>query len=68
MAPGKEMEMLEAGEIEKTVEKINTEKDAEANQRRGGRGGAAAGATGTTAQGPEQVLASRPAEDGAAPE
>jgi 20S proteasome subunit alpha 4 len=62
MAPGKEMEMLASEEIEKIVEKINTEKDAEASQRRGGaRGGA------TAAQGPEQVLASRPAGEGGAP-
>jgi 20S proteasome subunit alpha 4 len=61
MAPGKEMEMLASEEIEKIVEKINTEKDAEASQRRGGaRGGA------TAAQGPEQVLASRPAGEGGA--
>ena len=53
MAPGKAMEMLDAGEIERIVGKINEEKDAEANQRRGGRGGAAA-------QGGEQVLAQRP--------
>ena len=30
MAPGKELEMLASEEIEKIVEKINTEKDAEA--------------------------------------
>jgi 20S proteasome subunit alpha 4 len=65
MAPGKELEMLPSEEIEKIVEKINTDKDAEANQRRSGRGGGAG--TGTGAQGPEQVLASRPAGDGAAP-
>ena len=65
MAPGKEIEMLGSDEIEKIVEKINSEKDAEANQRRaGGRGGA------SSAQGSEQVLASRPAGEGsgAAPE
>lgn len=72
MAPGKEIEMLGAEEIEKIVEKINAEKDAEASQRRGGAGrgagGAAGGAGAATAQGPEQVLASRPAgEGGAAP-
>ena len=39
MAPAKEIEMLGSEEIERIVEKINTEKDAEANQRRGGRGG-----------------------------
>jgi 20S proteasome subunit alpha 4 len=51
MAPGKEMEMLASEEIE----------NAEASQRRGGaRGGA------TAAQGPEQVLASRPAGEGGA--
>ena len=60
LTPGNEMEMLASEEIEKIVEKINTEKDAEAIQRRGGtRGGA------TTAQGPEQVLTSRPAGEGA---
>ena len=62
MAPAKEIEMLGSEEIERIVEKINTDKDAEANQRRGGRGGAAT-TTGPTAQGPEQVLASRPAGD-----
>ena len=67
MAPGKEIEMLGSEEIERMVEKINTEKDAEANQRRGGRGGTG-GAGGPTAQGPEQVLASRPAGEGAPPE
>jgi len=61
------MEMLSSEEIEKIVEKINGEKDAEANSRRGGRGAAGAGAaTGTTAQGPEQVLTSRPAGEGPA--
>ena len=68
MAPGKNVEMLGAEEIEKTVEKINAEKDAEASARRSGRGGAAAAAAGgsaatASAQGPEQVLASRPAGD-----
>ena len=59
MAPGKTVEMLDSDEIEKIVEKINSEKDAaaEANaSRRGGTGVRAAGA-----QGPEQVLATRPA-------
>lgn len=66
MAPGKNVEMLGSDEIEKTVEKINKDKEAEANTRRAGRGGAsAAGAVG--AQGPEQVLASRPAGEGGAP-
>lgn len=61
MAPGKSIEMLAAEEIEKIVGKINEEKDAEASQRRGGRGaaGAAAGGSG------EQVLAQRPAGEGA---
>jgi 20S proteasome subunit alpha 4 len=63
MAPGKEIEMLPAEEIEKMVEKINTEKDAEANTRRGGRGGAAA--SGTSATGTE--LPTRPAGEGNAP-
>lgn len=68
MAPGKEIEMLAAEEIEKIVEKINTDKDNEASQRRGGRGGAAGATSGTgSAQGPEQVLASRPAGEGSAP-
>ena len=58
MTPGNEVSYLQAEEIEKIVEKINTEKDAEAATRRGGRGGAAA----TNAQGgSEQVLAERPA-------
>ena len=56
MTPGNEVSYLQAEEIEKIVEKINTEKDAEAATRRGGRGGAAAAASGS-----EQVLAERPA-------
>lgn len=68
MAPGKGVEMLASEDIEKTVEKINTEKDAEANQRRAGRGGAAGGAGAPAAQGPESVLASRPAGEGGQPE
>lgn len=59
MAPGKTIEMLDAEEIEKTVGKINEEKDAEASQRRGGRGGAAAG--GASGQSAEQQLPARPA-------
>lgn len=55
MAPGKTVEMLPGEEIEKIVEKINTDKDAEANTTR--RGGRTTGAAG------EQVLASRPAGD-----
>jgi 20S proteasome subunit alpha 4 len=57
MTPGNDVSYLQAEEIEKIVEKINTEKDAEAATRRGGRGGAAA----TAAPGSEQVLAERPA-------
>lgn len=64
MAPGKTVEMLDAGAIEKMVEKINTEKDAEAASRRGGA--RTAGGAGASAQGPEQVLASRPAGEGGA--
>ncbi|CAK1365811.1 Proteasome subunit alpha type-4 [Cercospora beticola] len=69
MAPGKTVEMLPSEEIEKIVEKINSDKDAaaEANAgRRGGarQGGAAAGDAASSAQGPEQVLASRPAGEG----
>ena len=56
MTPGNEVSYLQAEEIEKIVEKINAEKDAEAATRRGGRGGAAAAAPGS-----EQVLAERPA-------
>ena len=69
MAPGKKQEMLSAEEIEKIVEKINTEKDAEASSRRG-RSGAPGAAGAASAQGPEQVLAARPAGEGsgAAPE
>lgn len=59
MTPGNEVAYLQAEEIEKIVEKINTEKDAEAATRRGGRGGA--GASAPSAQGGEQVLAERPA-------
>lgn len=69
MAPGKTVEMLPSEDIEKIVEKINSDKDAaaEANAgRRGGRGGATGGDA-ASAQGPEQVLASRPAGD-ASPE
>jgi 20S proteasome subunit alpha 4 len=57
MTPGNDVSYLQAEEIEKIVEKINTEKDAEAATRRGGRGGA----TAATAPGSEQVLAERPA-------
>lgn len=69
MAPGKTVEMLPSEEIEKTVEKINSEKDAAAEataSRRGGarQGGAATGDAAASAQGPEQVLASRPAGEG----
>ncbi|KAM3417888.1 Proteasome subunit alpha type [Cercospora zeina] len=69
MAPGKTVEMLPSEEIEKIVEKINSDKDAaaEANAgRRGGarQGGVAAGDATSSAQGPEQVLASRPAGEG----
>ena len=60
MAPRKTVEMLDAAEIERIVEKINTEKDAEASQRRAGRGGASQGAGAPSAQGGEQVLAQRP--------
>jgi 20S proteasome subunit alpha 4 len=63
LTPGNSVVMLPAEEIEKTVEKINTEKDAEAATRRGGRGGGAAGPA--AAQASEQVLASRPAGEGA---
>jgi 20S proteasome subunit alpha 4 len=56
MTPGNEVSYLKSEEIEKIVEKINTEKDAEAATRRGGRGGATAAAPGS-----EQVLAERPA-------
>ncbi len=66
MAPGKEIEMLASEEIEAIVERINTQKDEEASQRRSGRGtGAAASGTG---QGGEQVLAARPAGEGGAAE
>lgn len=58
MTPGNDVSYLQAEEIEKIVEKINTEKDAEAATRRGGRGG---GAAATAATGGEQVLAERPA-------
>lgn len=54
LAPGKEVEMLPAGDIEKTVEKINKEKDDDAATRRGG-------ARAVAQSGSEQVLASRPA-------
>ena len=66
MAPGKEIEMLAGEDIEKIVEKINAEKDAEASQRRGGRGAAGTGngAAAPSAQGAEQVLTSRPAGEG----
>ena len=66
MAPGASIEMLASEEIEKTVEKINTEKETEASQRRGGAAGAGGARTGTaaSAQGPEQTLANRPAGEG----
>lgn len=66
LLPGKSVEMLPAEDIEKIVEKINTEKDAEAATRRGARGAAAG--TATEASGPEQVLAARPAGEGGVPE
>jgi 20S proteasome subunit alpha 4 len=68
MAPGKTVEMLPSEEIEKIVEKINKDKDAaaEANaSRRGGARAAAGDAAASSAQGPEQVLAARPAGEGA---
>lgn len=66
MAPGKTVEMLPSEDIEKIVEKINTEKDAaaeaSANRRGGGRqGGTAPGDAASGAQGAEQILAQRPA-------
>ena len=64
MAPGKTVEMLGSDNIEKIVEKINTEKDQEASTRRAGRGGGGAATGGVGAQGPEQVLAARPAGEG----
>jgi len=66
MAPGKPLEMLKVEDIEKYVESINSEKQDEANTRRGPRAGGA-GAQGSTAgptAGTEAVLASRPAGDG----
>ncbi|KAK3062470.1 Proteasome subunit alpha type-4, partial [Teratosphaeriaceae sp. CCFEE 6253] len=65
MAPGKEVEMLGAEAIEGVVEKINGEKETEANARRTG-GGARGGAAAAAGSG-EQVLASRPAGEGGAP-
>lgn len=61
MAPGKYVEMLPSDDIEKIVEKINMEKDAAAEASASRRGGARGGAS---AQGPEQVLAQRPAGEG----
>ncbi|KAI5270731.1 N-terminal nucleophile aminohydrolase [Aureobasidium subglaciale] len=72
MEPGKPLEMLKVEDIEKYVESINSEKQDEANTRRGPRAGGAGGAgvqgstTGPVA-GTEAVLASRPAGDGSAP-
>lgn len=54
MTPGNQVEMLQAEEIERIVEKINQEKDAEAATRRGGGRGQGQGAEQT-------VLAARPA-------
>jgi 20S proteasome subunit alpha 4 len=67
MAPGKTVEMLPSEEIEKIVEKINKDKDAaaEANANRRGGARAAAGDAASSAQGPEQVLVTRPAGEGA---
>ncbi|KAF1822558.1 N-terminal nucleophile aminohydrolase [Dissoconium aciculare CBS 342.82] len=67
MAPGKTVEMLPSEEIEKIVEKINKDKDAaaEANASRRGGARAAAGDAASSAQGPEQVLVTRPAGEGA---
>lgn len=69
MAPGKTVEMLPSEQIEKIVEKINTDKDAAAEASAGRRGGArqagaASAEQAASAQGPEQVLSSRPAGDG----
>ncbi|KAK4501439.1 hypothetical protein PRZ48_007248 [Zasmidium cellare] len=66
MAPGKTVEMLPGEDIEKIVEKINSEKDAQAEASASRRGGqrAAAGDAAASAQGPEQVLAQRPAGEG----
>ncbi|KAF2170737.1 hypothetical protein M409DRAFT_63816 [Zasmidium cellare ATCC 36951] len=66
MAPGKTVEMLPGEDIEKIVEKINSEKDAQAEASASRRGGqrAAAGDAAANAQGPEQVLAQRPAGEG----
>ena len=70
MEPGKPLEMLKVEDIEKYVESINSEKQDEANTRRGPRAGGqvgGAGAQGSTtgpAVGTEAVLASRPAGDG----
>lgn len=61
MAPGQNVEMLQAETIEQIVDKINSEKDAEASTRRGGRGGAGGG---SSTQASEQVLAARPAGEG----
>jgi len=67
MAPGKTVEMLPSEDIEKIVEKINTEKDAaaeaNANRRGGGarQGGATSGDASASAQSSEQVLTQRPA-------
>ena len=63
MAPGKTVEMLPSEEIERIVEKINNEKDAAAESNANRRGGArtTAGDAAASAQGPEQVLTSRPA-------
>ncbi|KAK6004652.1 hypothetical protein QM012_008514 [Aureobasidium pullulans] len=71
MEPGKPLEMLKVEDIEKYVESINSEKQDEANTRRGPRAGGQVGGSGaqgsTTgpAVGTEAVLASRPAGDGA---
>jgi 20S proteasome subunit alpha 4 len=61
MAPNKGVEMLAGEEIEKIVEKINTEKDAAAEANASRRGGARGGAAAGDASTPAQVLANRPA-------
>jgi 20S proteasome subunit alpha 4 len=42
MAPGKQLEMLPVEEVERYVEGINTEKQEEADKKKGGRGAGAA--------------------------
>ena len=66
MTPGNGVEMLKGEDIEAMVDKINKDKETEANSRRGARGAAASAAGGVAAQASEAALPARPAGEGGA--